>query len=96
MRKTIVVLSAALLAAFIVAGVRFAHAGRHQATKACPSGYLSRGEEEAAAQRAEAGESEEASGESLANVCVSAKHPETLQELIQRQEEQKTDRKSVV
>jgi hypothetical protein len=46
-KQPIALLSAALLAAFIVAGVRFAHAGRQQAAKACPSGYVTRGEAEA-------------------------------------------------
>jgi len=91
-RKTIALLSAALLAAFVVAGVRLAHAGREQAAKACPSGYMTQGEIEAAAQRAGAGEAGELSGGSLDSVCVSAKHPEKLLELIQRQEEQKTVR----
>jgi hypothetical protein len=91
-RKPIALLSAALLAAFIVAGVRFAHAGRQQAAKACPSGYVTQGEAEAAAQRAGAGEAGELSGGSLDSVCVSVKHPEKLWELIQRQEEQKTVR----
>ena len=92
MRKPIALFSAALLAAFIVAGVRFAHAGRQQAAKACPSGYMTQGEVEAAAQRAGAGEAGEISGGSLDSVCVSVKHPEKLLELIQRQMEQKTVR----
>src|SRR5206468_12742443 len=73
-RKPIALLSAALLAAFVVAGVRFAHAGRQQAAKACPSGYMTPAEVVAADPRAAAGEAGGLSGGSLHSARVPAKH----------------------
>jgi hypothetical protein len=87
------ILAAAIaLVAFSAIGGRIAHSGKGAAAKSCPAGYINRGDEEAAARRAGSAERGEATGGSLDNLCVSAKHAESAFELIQRQEELETKR----
>ena len=97
MRKLTVLAAAVLLAAIASIGGKISHRSS-QASRtvssgmACPAGYIARGDEEAAAQRAGFGERGDAGGGSLDQVCVSAKHAESPTELVLRQEELETKR----
>jgi hypothetical protein len=62
--------------------------GEHTAAKACPAGYAPTTKEQRIAQRAGVAEAGEATGVA----CLNAKHPESLIELIQRQEALETVR----